>query len=68
MCEFTEFIKENDTFVLTFFGLISSCAAGCLVYLLKSRCTRIKFCCLTCERVPVSEDNLQNVTVTNTSP
>ena len=58
MCDFSDFIDKNDTFLLTFFGLFSSCVAGCLVYLLKSRCTRIRFGCFSCERMPISESAL----------
>ena len=67
MCDFSEFIDKNDTFLLTFFGLFSSCVAGCLVYLLKSRCTRIKCGCVSCERVPVSETNLSSVSVVSSA-
>ena len=68
MCDFSEFIDKNDTFILTFFGLFSSCVAGCLVYLLKSRCTRIKCGCVACERLPLSESVLSPPVVSVAPP
>ena len=63
MCDFTEFVSKNSTFILTFSALISSCVGGCLLCLLKSRCTRIKFGCLSCERNVINEKELPNVTL-----
>jgi hypothetical protein len=50
-----DFIQRNGSFILTLVGVMSSCFAGMMVYALKSRCTRIRFCgCAECEREPVA--------------
>jgi len=58
---FTHFIEVNGTWVITFTGILSACISGTLVYFLRSRCTRIQCGCVSCERQPLSEDNLNNV-------
>lgn len=62
---FTRFIETNGTWVLTFTGILSACVSGTLVYLLKSRCTRIACGCVSCEREPISEENLNSVALEN---
>lgn len=62
---FTKFIEINGTWVITFTGILSACVSGTLVYFLKSRCTRIKCACVSCEREPISEDNLAGVNLAN---
>jgi hypothetical protein len=44
---FSEYCKENAGFILASLGLISACCAGCLKFILKSRCTEIK--CFGCQ-------------------
>jgi len=58
---FTHFIEVNGTWLLSFVAMLSACISGTLVYFLRSRCTRIQCGCVTCERQPLSEDNLNNV-------
>ena len=62
---FTNFIQVNGTWVLTFTGLISACVGTTFVYFLKSRCTKVSIGCINCERDPISEDNLETVTIEN---
>ena len=45
-----DFIQRNGTFLLSVLGIISSILSGCLVYALKSRCTKIECCGAKCER------------------
>ena len=59
MCP-SEFIENNSTFLITTFGIISSCCAGCLMFVLKSRCTKITVGCLSCERAVLSEDRVMS--------
>lgn len=40
----------DDTFVLALVGMLGGGGAACLAYFLKSRCVRIRCCCLECER------------------
>ena len=63
MCDVTEFVSMNSTFILTFSALISSCVGGVLLCVLKSRCTRIQMGCLSCERNVINEKELPNVTL-----
>lgn len=65
MCDLNKFVNDNSTFILTFSALISSCVGGCLLCILKSRCTRIKFGCFSCERTVITETELPNVTISN---
>ena len=38
MCGFNDFVSDNSTFILTFFGLLGGACSGCLMCLLRSRC------------------------------
>ena len=54
-----DFIQRNGTWILSVCGMLSSCFAGTLVYVLKSRCTRIRCCGAECERSVVELDASQ---------
>ena len=58
MCDFNEFVSENSTFLLTFFGLCFSACSGCLVCLLRSRCNKISCLGVSIERSVLSENAL----------
>ena len=45
-----DFVERNGPFLLTCFGLLGTCVAGIAVYFLKSRCTRIACCGMSCTR------------------
>lgn len=45
-----DFIERNGAWVLSMVGVVGTCCSGMLIYMIKSRCTRIKFGCLECER------------------
>ena len=64
MSESSEFVQRNSAFLLTAFGLLGGAIAMCLSCVLKSRCSRIKACCVECDRDVVSEAELRNVEVT----
>ena len=55
MCNLNDFVKDNSAFLLTYTGI--------LIYMLKSRCTRIRCGCISLERQPVSETQINQVTV-----
>ena len=59
---FADFVSANSAFILTLFGMIGGCGAGIGVYALKSRCTKINMCCFSCERTPLSEDAVVELT------
>ena len=61
MCDFHTFIRENGAFVLTVCTLFGACFSALGVYLLKSRCTKIKCCCVECVRTPIAEEHLAEV-------
>lgn len=54
---------SDSTFILSMTGIVVTCFSGMLVYLLKSRCTRIRCACIECDRAVISEANLRNVGV-----
>ena len=60
----TSFIKENSEFLLIIIGAIGATCAGCLAFVLKSRCTRISCCGLNIDR-DVIPANLINTTPNN---
>ena len=60
MCDFNDFVSDNSTFILTFFGLLGGACSGCLMCLLRSRCNRISCLGVTLERNVLSEDALRN--------
>lgn len=49
-----DFIERNGTWLLTIVATVGTCISGLLVYVLKSRCTHIKFCGCECRRDVVS--------------
>lgn len=63
---FSKFVELNSGFIITFFGMFGACVSGTLVYFLRSRCTRIKCGCIECVRQPISEENMNNISL-NTS-
>lgn len=55
-CTLSQFVSENDGFILTFMGLLGSCCAAAGFTLIRSRCTTISICgCLSCQRSVLSE-------------
>lgn len=48
-----DFLETHGAFVLTFAGLLGGFGAALLTYFLKSRCRRIKVCCIECDRDPI---------------
>ncbi len=62
---FTEFVSENDGFILTFAGMLGGGLSLCLVCILKSRCEYIKCCGVECRRNVIPASELRNVVVSN---
>ena len=58
------FIKENSEFLLIIIGAVGATCAGCLAFILKSRCTRISCCGAVIDR-DVLPSNLVNITPNN---
>lgn len=52
-CPDPDFLEKHETFVLTVLSLLSGVAGACLSFFLKSRCTKLTLCCLSCDRIPV---------------
>ena len=50
MSDLSEFVSRNSGFLLTITGVLSACFGGCLAFILKSRCTEIKCCCMSFKR------------------
>lgn len=45
--------------------MVIACFSGILVYCLKSRCSKVDFCCLKLERDPIPVDQLNSITLAN---
>ena len=54
-CDTYEFISNNSAFVLTLIGILGAGLSGIAMCVLKSRCSTIKCCCVSCERQVLSE-------------
>ncbi len=48
-----DFLEKHGAFFLTLIGAIGGGLGVLLTYCLKSRCTKIKFCGLSCTRTPI---------------
>jgi Ni2+-binding GTPase involved in maturation of urease and hydrogenase len=53
----------NGSFLITIFGMIGAGGTYILLFVLKSRCTNIKCCCISCDRTPLNIDELQTVSI-----
>ena len=62
----SEFVSENQAFLLTAAGVIVSALGGCGMCILKSRCTRIRCCGFEIVRdvIPARELHLETPTAT----
>ena len=45
-----DFVSKNGAWLLTVIGLFSACVGGVFTYFLRSRCRKLKFGCLECDR------------------
>ena len=59
MSEESCFISETS--IISIMGILAGCFAGCLTYMLKSRCVRIKCGCLELERDVIPSNNINNI-------
>ena len=57
-CPEDTWLQSHESFVLTLTASLSALLGMILSYCLKSRCTKIKFCGFSCDRVPVSLKDL----------
>lgn len=55
-CPQPDFIERNGTWLITVIGLGTTCIGGVFAYFLKSRCTRIEFCGVRCDREVLALD------------
>ena len=59
----SDFVSLNSGFLLTIVGGAGACFAGCLAFILKSRCTHIKCCGCQIARDVIPSNQLGNVNV-----
>ena len=64
-CGATNFIQNNEAFLLTLLASISGILGLLLTTCIKSRCSAIKFCGLECIRQPIPVEELDNVNIVN---
>ena len=48
-----DFIERNGTWILSMVGAVGGTLGGLCAYMVKSRCSRIRFCGIDCEREPL---------------
>ena len=56
-----DFIQRNGAWLLSMLGILATCMSGLMVYMLKSRCRRIRCCGVDCERDVLDLNAMQNV-------
>ena len=61
----SEFVSSNSGFLLTMLGICAGCFGGFLGFILKSRCSKIKCCCIELERDVLDLENVnpQNIRI-----
>ena len=64
-CGATNFIQNNEAFLLTLLASISGMLGLLLNTCIKSRCSAIKLCGLECIRQPIPVEDLANVNIVN---
>ena len=64
-CGATNFIQTNEAFLLTLVASISGMLGLLLNTCIKSRCSAIKFCGVSCIRQPIPVEDLANVNIVN---
>jgi len=67
-CDSKDFLEKHSAFVVTVVGISASALTMLFTYFLKSRCKKVSFGCLSCERDVVSDVELQNVKLDNKVP
>ena len=60
-----DFISKNGAWVLTVIGIASACVGGVLTYFLRSRCHKLKFGCIECDRSVVDLKPSETTIVTH---
>jgi len=55
-----DFLEKHSTFMITISGIISAFLGGLLSYFLKSRCTKIKTPCCSCDREVLQEIEIKS--------
>jgi len=62
-CKDLTFLEKHESFVLTIVASTSAIISMAFTYFLKSRCVNIDFCCIKCNRQPITSDELNSVAV-----
>lgn len=53
----------NGTFILTAMGLLGAGSGYLLSFMLKSRCTNVRCCCISCDRVPLTAEEMRTASI-----
>tara|TARA_R110000822_G_scaffold24748_1_gene75163 strand:- start:1457 stop:1696 length:240 start_codon:yes stop_codon:yes gene_type:complete len=61
ICPALSFLQKHESFVLSIVGFIGAGVGMILNYFIRSRCTKIRIGCISCNRNPIdlSSDNIQ---------
>jgi hypothetical protein len=49
----------SESFILACVGVVSGCVGGLLTFLLRSRCTEISCCCVSCKRNVLEGEDIE---------
>ena len=60
---FTKFVEVNGDWLVMFVGVLGAFVSVTMLYCLRSRCTNIRCFCVECIRQPISEENVNNVSL-----
>ena len=61
--QISEKFPLSESFIITIVGAFLGCISGMLACILKSRCSKIKFCGIECLRDPIPVTELDKVDV-----
>jgi len=56
-------LYESESFVLSAMALVGGGLSALLLFMIKSRCTNIRCCCISCDRQPLSPRNINNISI-----
>ena len=58
-CDSPDFVEKHGAWLLTIFGGVGGLFSICFAFFLKSRCSKIKFGCLQCDRDVIPADQIE---------
>ena len=66
-CPDPDWLEKHSTFVITLSAAMFTCVGATLSFFLKSRCSKIKSPCVSCDRDVLSVEEMGEVKINTTS-